>query len=225
MALELNQGKYYALSRRGVCTKTRDNIPANEHRRKRAGRCTAPLRQINMTSWDNLTASWKIQRTRADKGRCIQLRPIIIFLPPCDPSRCSRIPSLFDCAATRLCAMENWNIQERCRLKRERDANNSDIPGPIGSRPGNVTAPLGNRPRKLNSGRAGYRRSDRPGNLSCHKEISYTGPPWNALPCPAGWHPRILVATCCSLSLSPFATQPPPRASSFSHVSVFVVPR
>jgi len=128
--------------------------------------------QINITWRDNLVRSEKFN-VRGHKGDDVfSYAQLLSFHRRATPARCSRIPSLFDCATTRLCAMENWNIQERCRFKRERDANNSDIPGPIGSRPGGHDGRLGNRPRKLKR-QTRWRRSDRTDNLSCHKEIGY----------------------------------------------------
>jgi len=75
MALESNQGKYCALSRREVCTKTHGNIPSSEHRRKRAGRCASLPRQINMTSRDNLAAFEKFNARARTLGTMYSVTP------------------------------------------------------------------------------------------------------------------------------------------------------
>lgn len=182
MTLESNQGKFCVLSRRGVIQRLMIITYANKHRRKRSrdSRCVSrdKSRRRGKSIWLG-EIIWSVLKNstcaRGHKGDDVfSYAQLLSFHRRATPARCSRIPSLFDCATTRLCAMENWNIQERCRFKRERDANNSDIPGPIGSRPGGHDGRLGNRPRKLKR-QTRWWRSDRADNLSCHKEIGYIG--------------------------------------------------
>lgn len=114
-------------------------------------------------------------------------------------------------------------FKSKRRLKRERNANNSDSHGPIGSRRALRRASFGSRPCKLNGGMTDeVSRIDHAGNLSCHKEISARAALnrlFRILPVDIR---EFLLATCCSLSLS-LRAQPPPRV--YSHGYVSAVPR
>jgi len=141
IALESDQGKYCALSRWGVRTKRRSNIPPEGRRdiRHTSNRYDLKLRASVAPLKNSIPSHARGHRGNEERRRdepdnvfsYAQLLSSYLFVVPSSRIRCSPIPSLFDCATmTRLWTMENWNIQERYMwsLKWERDANNSDIP-------------------------------------------------------------------------------------------------